>query len=51
MERYVLRGGRAGYARLQVLARARQAETAELVRRAGLRPACGAWIWAAAAVR
>lgn len=38
MERYVLRGGRAGYTRLQVLARARQAETAELVRRAGLRP-------------
>lgn len=38
MERYVLRGGRAGYARLQVLARARQAETVELAHRAGLHP-------------
>jgi ubiquinone/menaquinone biosynthesis C-methylase UbiE len=38
VERYVLEGGRAGYGRLQVLARARRAETVELVRRAGLRP-------------
>ena len=38
MERYVLRGGRAGYDRLRVLARAHRAETVELVRRAGLRP-------------
>jgi ubiquinone/menaquinone biosynthesis C-methylase UbiE len=38
VERYVLRGGRAGYARLQVLARARRAETVELAQRAGLRP-------------
>ena len=38
MERYVIRGGRDGYARLQVLARARRADTVELLRRAGLRP-------------
>src|SRR2546429_5583697 len=37
-ERYVIRGGRDGYARLQVLARARRADTVELLRRAGLRP-------------
>ena len=38
MERYVLRGGRWGYERLQLLARVRRADTAELLRRAGLRP-------------
>jgi 2-polyprenyl-3-methyl-5-hydroxy-6-metoxy-1,4-benzoquinol methylase len=38
VERYVIRGGRHGYARLQVLARARRADTVELLRRAGLRP-------------
>jgi ubiquinone/menaquinone biosynthesis C-methylase UbiE len=38
VERYVLPGGRAGYARLEVLARARRANTVELVRRAGLCP-------------
>lgn len=38
MERYVIRGGRTGYARLQVLARAHQASTAELLGRAGLCP-------------
>ena len=38
MERYVIRGGRDGYARLQVLARARRADTVELLHRAGLRP-------------
>jgi ubiquinone/menaquinone biosynthesis C-methylase UbiE len=38
VERYVLRGGHAGYARLEVLARARRADTVELVRRAGLCP-------------
>jgi ubiquinone/menaquinone biosynthesis C-methylase UbiE len=38
VERYVIRGGRDGYARLQVLARARRADTVELLRRAGLRP-------------
>jgi hypothetical protein len=38
VERYVIRGGRDGYARLQVLARARRADTVELLHRAGLRP-------------
>jgi ubiquinone/menaquinone biosynthesis C-methylase UbiE len=38
VERYVLRGGQAGYARLRVLARARRAGTVELLRRAELRP-------------
>jgi ubiquinone/menaquinone biosynthesis C-methylase UbiE len=38
VERYVLRGGRWGYERLQLLARVRRADTAELLRRAGLRP-------------
>ena len=38
MERYVIRGGREGYARLQVLSRARRADTVELLHRAGLRP-------------
>ena len=38
MERYVLRGGRWGYERLQLLARVRRADTAELLRLAGLRP-------------
>ena len=38
MERYVLRGGRWGYERLQLLARVRRADTLELLRRAGLRP-------------
>ncbi len=36
MERYVLRGGQPGYERLQVLARIRQADTAELFRRVGV---------------
>jgi len=36
--RYVIRGGRAGYDRLRVLAAARRASTLELFRRAGLRP-------------
>ena len=38
MERYVLRGGRWGYERLQLLARVRRADTLELLRRADLRP-------------
>ena len=38
MERYVLRGGRWGYERLQMLARVRRADTLELLRRVGLRP-------------
>jgi ubiquinone/menaquinone biosynthesis C-methylase UbiE len=38
VERYVLRGGRWGYDRLQMLARVRRADTLELLRRAGLRP-------------
>jgi ubiquinone/menaquinone biosynthesis C-methylase UbiE len=38
VERYVLRGGRPGYERLQVLARAHRADTVGLLRRAGLRP-------------
>jgi 2-polyprenyl-3-methyl-5-hydroxy-6-metoxy-1,4-benzoquinol methylase len=36
--RYVLRGGRAGYQRLRLLARIRRADTLELLRRAGIRP-------------
>jgi cyclopropane fatty-acyl-phospholipid synthase-like methyltransferase len=38
MERYVIRGGREGYARLRVLAAARRASTLELFQLAGLRP-------------
>jgi ubiquinone/menaquinone biosynthesis C-methylase UbiE len=38
MARYVLRGGQAGYDRLQVLARARRADSVELAGLAGLRP-------------
>ena len=38
MERYVLRGGRWGYDRLQLLARVRRAHTLELLGLAGLRP-------------
>jgi len=38
VERYVLRGGRWGYDRLQLLARARRADTLELFGRAGIRP-------------
>jgi len=38
MERYVLRGGRWGYDRLQLLARVRRPYTLELLGLAGLRP-------------
>jgi ubiquinone/menaquinone biosynthesis C-methylase UbiE len=38
MERYVIRGGRWGYERLQVLARCWQPTTSALLERAGLRP-------------
>jgi len=38
MERYVLRGGRWGYDRLQLLARVRCPYTLELLGLAGLRP-------------
>jgi ubiquinone/menaquinone biosynthesis C-methylase UbiE len=38
MERYVLRGGRWGYDRLQLLARVHRADTLALLSRAGLRP-------------
>jgi ubiquinone/menaquinone biosynthesis C-methylase UbiE len=38
VERYVLRGGRWGYDRLQLLARVRRAHTLELLGLAGLRP-------------
>jgi ubiquinone/menaquinone biosynthesis C-methylase UbiE len=38
VERYVLRGGRWGYERLQMLARVRREDTLELLRRVGLRP-------------
>jgi ubiquinone/menaquinone biosynthesis C-methylase UbiE len=38
VERYVIRGGRAGYDRLRVLAAARRASTLELFQLAGLRP-------------
>jgi ubiquinone/menaquinone biosynthesis C-methylase UbiE len=38
VERYVLRGGRWGYERLQLLARVRRGDTLELLRRAGMRP-------------
>ena len=38
VERYVLRGGRPGYERLQLVAEVRRADTLELLRRAGLRP-------------
>ena len=37
-ERYALRGGEAGYARLQLLSRERWADTAALLQRAGLGP-------------
>ena len=51
VERYVLRGGQWGYDRLKVLARIKRDETLELFRCAGVRPACGASTWAAAAAR
>jgi len=38
VERYVLRGGRWGYDRLQMLARARRADTLDLFGRAAIRP-------------
>jgi ubiquinone/menaquinone biosynthesis C-methylase UbiE len=38
MERYVIRGGRAGYERLQLLARVHWPATAELLERAGVSP-------------
>jgi ubiquinone/menaquinone biosynthesis C-methylase UbiE len=38
MERYVIRGGQAGYERLRLLARLHRAGTIELFRRAGVRP-------------
>jgi ubiquinone/menaquinone biosynthesis C-methylase UbiE len=38
VERYVIRGGQAGYDRLRVLARARWADTAALLDRIGIRP-------------
>ncbi|MGI9005909.1 MAG: methyltransferase domain-containing protein [Streptosporangiaceae bacterium] len=38
MDRYVLRGGQPGFDRLRLLARVHQAETAELLRLAGVRP-------------
>jgi 2-polyprenyl-3-methyl-5-hydroxy-6-metoxy-1,4-benzoquinol methylase len=37
MGRYVIRGGRLGYERLKVLARARRSDTAELLRLIGVR--------------
>ena len=38
MERYVLRGGRWGYDRLQMLAWPRRADTLDLFGRAAIRP-------------
>lgn len=38
MQRYVIRGGREGYERLKVLARARWEDTAALLNRVGVRP-------------
>ena len=38
MERYVIRGGSAGYQRLQLLARQHHPRTVEVLRQAGLRP-------------
>jgi ubiquinone/menaquinone biosynthesis C-methylase UbiE len=38
MERYVIRGGSAGYQRLQMLARQHHPGTVEVLRLAGLRP-------------
>jgi ubiquinone/menaquinone biosynthesis C-methylase UbiE len=38
MERYVIRGGREGYERLQMLARARRRDTLDLFELAGVRP-------------
>jgi ubiquinone/menaquinone biosynthesis C-methylase UbiE len=38
MERYVIRGGRSGYQRLQMLARVQNPNTLEVLRQAGLCP-------------
>lgn len=38
MERYVIRGGSAGYQRLRLLARVQNPSTLEILRQAGLRP-------------
>jgi ubiquinone/menaquinone biosynthesis C-methylase UbiE len=38
VERYVIRGGREGYKRLQLLARARWPDTSDLFERVGIQP-------------